>query len=82
MGIAADVIVFDFEKFTDKATFAQPHAEAEGMKYVLVNGELVWDDGKPTKAQTGPSVTRSGLQRPAVVNDQPRRIPPPRLTLG
>lgn len=53
IGAAADVIVFDFDRFTDKATFAQPHAQAEGMKYVFVNGEAVWDDGKQTKVRPG-----------------------------
>jgi N-acyl-D-amino-acid deacylase len=52
-GAAADVIVFDYDKFTDKATFAQPHAQAEGMQYVLVNGQLVWDKGELTRQRPG-----------------------------
>ncbi|WP_254509829.1 serine hydrolase [Anatilimnocola floriformis] len=63
-GAAADVIVFDYDKFTDKATFAQPHAQAEGMKYVLVNGELVWDDGVQTKRRPGRVLRGPGYKGP------------------
>ncbi|MEX2176196.1 MAG: D-aminoacylase [Pirellulaceae bacterium] len=47
-GLAADVIVFDYAKLADRATFAQPHELSEGMQYVLVNGKLVLEDGKFT----------------------------------
>jgi len=33
-GLAADVIVFDYEELTDRADFANPHALSEGMKHV------------------------------------------------
>ena len=52
-GLAADVIVFDYEKLTDKANFADPHAVSEGMKHVIVNGVLVLEDGKYTKKRPG-----------------------------
>lgn len=61
-GSAADVIVFDYEKFTDKATFAEPHAKAEGMQYVLVNGQLVWDKGELTKNRPGRVLRGPGYQ--------------------
>ena len=38
VGLAADVIVFDFEQFQDRATLSQPSELSEGMKHVLVNG--------------------------------------------
>src|SRR6185369_3505948 len=41
-GLAADIIVFDYEKLTDRATFARPSELSEGMKNVLVNGTLVF----------------------------------------
>lgn len=53
VGLAADVIAFDYAELTDRATFAQPNLEAEGVKYVLVNGELVWDNGKLTDRRPG-----------------------------
>jgi N-acyl-D-amino-acid deacylase len=44
----ADIAVFDPEKITDRATYVNPHQYAEGVLYVLVNGELVIDGGKMT----------------------------------
>jgi N-acyl-D-amino-acid deacylase len=52
-GLAADVIVFDYENLTDRATFAKPHELSEGMKHVIVNGKLVLDEGKYTGARPG-----------------------------
>jgi N-acyl-D-amino-acid deacylase len=52
-GLAADVIVFDYDKIIDRADFAHPDQAAEGMRHVIVNGELVLDDGKQTKARPG-----------------------------
>jgi N-acyl-D-amino-acid deacylase len=63
-GLAADVIVFDYEQLADKATFAQPHELSTGMRYVLVNGMVVLDDGKFTGQRPG-RVLRGPGYRPA-----------------
>lgn len=52
-GLAADVVIFDYETINDRATFAEPNAHSEGVKYVFVNGELVFADGKHTGARPG-----------------------------
>jgi N-acyl-D-amino-acid deacylase len=52
-GMWADVVVFDAEAITDKATFAQPNQLSEGLDYVLVNGVAVIAAGKATKALPG-----------------------------
>lgn len=52
-GLAADIVVFDVERIRDTATFFEPHQYAEGVDYVLVNGELVVDNGEPTQALPG-----------------------------
>ena len=52
-GLAADVIVFDYDELTDKATFTQPRETSIGMKHVIVNGELVLSDGKFTGKRPG-----------------------------
>ena len=52
-GMAADVIVFDYNGLTENATFAQPHELSSGMKYVIVNGEVVLEDGKYTGKRPG-----------------------------
>lgn len=53
VGLAADIIAFDYEALADRATFAKPHDLATGMKFVLVNGEVVLDDGKFTGRRPG-----------------------------
>ncbi|MCA9043675.1 MAG: serine hydrolase [Planctomycetaceae bacterium] len=53
VGMAADVIVFDYEQLTDHANFVDPHALSEGMQHVIVNGSLVLQDGKQTDARPG-----------------------------
>jgi len=47
-GLAADVTVFDPSSIRDRSTFEQPHQLSEGVDYVLVNGRLVVDGGRPT----------------------------------
>lgn len=39
-GCKADISVFDPEKFTDRATYADSRQLAAGMEYVLINGEI------------------------------------------
>ncbi|NQT15271.1 MAG: serine hydrolase, partial [Planctomycetes bacterium] len=70
-GLAADVIVLDYEKLADRATFAEPHRLSEGVKHVLVNGRLVLDDGKYTGARPGRVLRGPGYRRddaPAAVS--------------
>ncbi|HLY20303.1 MAG TPA: D-aminoacylase [Bryobacteraceae bacterium] len=52
-GMWADVVVFDPETIHDVATFAEPNQLSEGMRFVLVNGDLVIDEGKMTNALPG-----------------------------
>jgi N-acyl-D-amino-acid deacylase len=52
-GLAADIIIFDYDQIADKATFAKPAEPSLGMKYVLVNGVLVLDNAKFTAARPG-----------------------------
>lgn len=44
-GYFADITVFDPDSIADKATFAEPHRTASGIRYVLVNGGIVIDEG-------------------------------------
>jgi N-acyl-D-aspartate/D-glutamate deacylase len=52
-GMWADVVVFDPQTITDKATFENPNQLSEGMQYVLVNGVPVIQAGKATGARPG-----------------------------
>lgn len=52
-GAKADIAIFDPSKFTDKATFQQPHQLSEGMKYLMVNGTFAIKEGKLTSERAG-----------------------------
>ncbi|HSL21981.1 MAG TPA: D-aminoacylase [Vicinamibacterales bacterium] len=52
-GLRADVVVFDPARVRDTATFEQPHQYAAGFTAVIVNGEVVFRDGKMTGARPG-----------------------------
>ncbi|MBX6333597.1 MAG: amidohydrolase family protein, partial [Gemmatimonadaceae bacterium] len=45
VGKAADVVVFDPATVRDRATFTEPFQYAEGVKVVVVNGEVALRDG-------------------------------------
>jgi dihydroorotase/N-acyl-D-amino-acid deacylase len=49
----ADIVIFDPETITDKATFENPNQLSEGMQYVLVNGVPVIEGGRMTSALPG-----------------------------
>jgi N-acyl-D-amino-acid deacylase len=61
-GLKADLIVFDLERVHDRATNPYPHSfpfvniphgHAEGIDWVLVNGEPVIAEGEHTGALPG-----------------------------
>lgn len=54
----ADVVVLDPERVRDRATYGEPHRDAEGVRYVLVNGEGVVRDGTLTAARSGRRLRR------------------------
>ena len=61
-GFYADLVMFDPETITDKATFENPHQYSEGMSLVVVNGKPVWENGKftgnlPGRVLRGPGYT-------------------------
>ena len=53
VGLAADITVFNYDRLDDKATWDHPFVPAEGIDYVVVNGKLVLDGGKPTAERPG-----------------------------
>jgi len=52
-GMWADIVVFDPETIRDAATFDKPNQLSEGMRFVLVNGVPVIEEGKMTNALPG-----------------------------
>ncbi|MGB2868710.1 MAG: D-aminoacylase [Bacteroidota bacterium] len=44
-GFFGDVVIFDPNTVSDKATFEKPHQYSVGIHAVLVNGQPVWENG-------------------------------------
>ncbi len=55
-GAFADLVVFDADTIMDTADFNDPRTPPAGIPYVLVNGQLAVDGGRPTGALAGRSV--------------------------
>lgn len=49
----ADVVIFDYDKIQDRATYDQPLLSPVGIDYVLVNGQVVIEHAKHTGARPG-----------------------------
>jgi N-acyl-D-amino-acid deacylase len=62
VGLWADIVVFDPEQITDKATFSAPKQLSVGMQWVLVNGVPVIADGVATNALPGQVLRGQGYQ--------------------
>jgi N-acyl-D-amino-acid deacylase len=58
-GMAADITLFDAATVGDSATFENPIRPARGIESVIVNGELVWRDGRTTGARPGRVLRRA-----------------------
>jgi N-acyl-D-amino-acid deacylase len=52
-GLKADIAVFDPETVRDRATYEQPHQYAEGVSLVVINGQIVFENGSMTAARPG-----------------------------
>jgi dihydroorotase/N-acyl-D-amino-acid deacylase len=62
-GLYADIVVFDPETITDRATYEDPHQISVGVKHVFVNGVEVVQDERPTGAKPGRVVWGPGVRR-------------------
>ena len=62
-GFAADIVIFDESKVTDRATFDAPHQYAEGFSIVIVNGKVVFDGNKLTGIMPGSPLRGLGQPR-------------------
>jgi N-acyl-D-aspartate/D-glutamate deacylase/sugar lactone lactonase YvrE len=52
-GAFADIAIFDEKQITDRATYENPFQYPEGIRYVLVNGQIVLDGTNHTAARPG-----------------------------
>jgi N-acyl-D-amino-acid deacylase len=52
-GAYADIVIFDYERIIDTATFREPFSRPEGIDYVFVNGSIAVDGGEFTGTLSG-----------------------------
>src|SRR6516162_8408026 len=63
-GMKADIAVFDPARVRDMATYEKPHQYAEGVAYVIVNGQIVYENGAMTTARPGKVLYGPGKSSP------------------
>jgi N-acyl-D-amino-acid deacylase len=59
-GYAADLVLFN-PGVAETASFAKPIQAAKGIETVIVNGEVVWKDSRPTGARPGRVLQRRSI---------------------
>jgi len=67
-GYFADVTLFDPKTIQDVATYTASSQISKGVKYVFVNGQLEFEDGKLTGVTSGRVLRGPGWEQEATVN--------------
>jgi N-acyl-D-amino-acid deacylase len=62
-GYAADLVIFDPATVADRATFTDPFQYPVGIDTVIVNGQVVLDEGRHTGAHPGVVIYGRGRRR-------------------
>lgn len=60
VGAWADMVVFDPDRIADNATIEEPSQYAEGVEYVLVNGQVTIEDGDHNGTRAGRVLRQGG----------------------
>lgn len=60
-GMHADIVVFDEAQVIDKSSFDNPHQYSVGFQYVLVNGQVVVNNGLHTGIRSGKAIYGPGF---------------------
>ncbi|HEX9867460.1 MAG TPA: D-aminoacylase [Candidatus Tectomicrobia bacterium] len=68
-GYKADLVLFDAQRIADLATYDMPHLYPEGIRWVLVNGQVILRDGERLPALPGRVLLRAA-------NSRGRRVTP------
>ena len=59
-GMAADIVVLDYENLCSNENFTDPRCKPDGIDYVLVNGRIAVDHGVHTHIRAG--IIADGLE--------------------
>ncbi|MEM2925917.1 MAG: D-aminoacylase [Candidatus Bathyarchaeia archaeon] len=62
-GMRADITIFDPKKIMDRATYENPEAYPQGIEYVLVNGQMVVEEGTFRGIRPGSVIRRNEGRR-------------------
>jgi N-acyl-D-aspartate/D-glutamate deacylase len=62
-GLFADIAIFDPDRVIDRSTYEDPFQYAEGIEHVIVNGQAVLDQGRPTAARPGRALRHQGTKQ-------------------
>ena len=62
-GFYADLTIFDPQRVLDRATFEMPNQHPQGIKYVVVNGQISVDDGQRTPVLAGRVLRGPGYRK-------------------
>ena len=52
-GYDADLVIFDYDRLQDTATYSNSNSITEGIDYVIVDGQIVYQDKKFTGKYPG-----------------------------
>lgn len=69
-GAYADLVLFDANRIIDCATFEAPTCPSAGIVLVMVNGEVVWQDGQTTGRRPGRALRRRPATMPKTYSVQ------------
>ena len=58
-GFYADLVIFDPDNISDRATYQSPHQYPQGISHVFVNGTMVVKEGELTGKRPGKVLSRS-----------------------
>lgn len=57
-GSVADIVIFDPESLTDRATFSDPFLPPAGIEMVIINGKIVLEEGRLSDRACGDIIRR------------------------
>jgi N-acyl-D-amino-acid deacylase len=55
-GFIADIAIINPEKIRDKATFTEPHQYGEGVEFLIIDGQIVIQDGEYNNTLAGTTI--------------------------